>query len=196
MLKVMQVLLGIVLFAAPLLAQDQADAARMAAGCGANEIQYTVKTDKKQHPITHPEPGKALVYVFSDEEADNATLHIGGVVTRWGMDGTWLGANERKSYFYFSADPGEHRLCTSRQSRFKTFTKISAAHTFMAEAGKVYYFRTKTPYVSKERPHSAEDSVTLIELDPAEAQLLIANSAFSVSHPKPVDKSTAATDTQ
>ena len=85
MLKVMKVLLGVVLFAAPLLAQDQAEAARMAAGCGANEIQYTVKTDKKQHPTAQPEQGKALVYVFSDESIDNATLHIGGATTRWGL---------------------------------------------------------------------------------------------------------------
>ena len=196
MLKVMKVLLGVVLFAAPLLAQDQVEAARMAAGCGANETQYTVKTDKKQHPTAQPEPGKALVYVFSDESIDNATLHIGGVTTRWGVDGAWVGANDRKSYFYFSADPGEHRLCTSRQSRFKSLTKISAASTFTAEAGKVYYFRTMTPHIPQDKPHGAEDSVTLIELDPAEAQLLIANSAFSVSHPKPVNKTTADANTQ
>ena len=123
-----------------------------------------------------------MVYVFGDEEIDNIALHIGGVTTRWGLDGTWVGANYRKSYFFFYVDPGDHRICTSRQSGFKSQTKISAALSFTAEAGKAYYFRTKTPYHDA-RP--AENAVALVAEDPAAAQLLIANSAFSVSHPKP-----------
>jgi hypothetical protein len=164
-------------------AQDQADAARNAAGCGVNQAQFTVKTDNKLHPIAQSQEGRAVVYVFGDEEIDNITLHIGGVTTRWGLDGAWVGANYRKSYFYFYVDPGDHRLCTSRQSGFKSQTKISSAISFTAEAGKAYYFRTKTP--RHQEGHSAENEVVLEAVDPAAAQLLIANSAFSVSHPKP-----------
>jgi hypothetical protein len=38
------------LFAMPTFAQDQATAARTAAGCGADNIQYEVKADRTQHP--------------------------------------------------------------------------------------------------------------------------------------------------
>jgi Protein of unknown function (DUF2846) len=164
-------------------AQDQADAARNAAGCGIDQAQFTVKTDNKQHPIAQSQTGKAVVYVFGDEEIDNITLHIGGVTTRWGLDGSWVGANYRKSYFFFYVDPGDHRICTNRQSSLKSQTKISSAISFTAEAGKAYYFRTKTP--RHQEAHSAENEVVLEAVDPAAAQLLIANSAFSISHPKP-----------
>lgn len=194
MRKILKVLLGVVVFAAPLLAQDQAEAARMAAGCGANETQFTVKRDKKQHPTAQPDAGKALVYVFGDEDIDNVTLRVGSAITRWGVDGTWVGASDWKSYFYFAADPGDHRLCIRRQSSFKSITKISAALSFTAEAGKVYYFRAKTPHHSTQAPHSPEGIVELVAVDPAEAQLMIANSPFSVSHPKPAESSTADGD--
>ena len=45
---------------------------------------------------------------------------------------------------------------------------------FTAEAGKTYYFRTKTP----QQPNSSEQ-IRLVPVDPAEAQVLIAATAFS-----------------
>ncbi len=197
MRRMIQFMLGVAVFAAPLLAQDQAEAARTAAGCGSNETHFTVKTDKNQHPTAQPEAGKALVYVFGDEEIDNVTLHVGSAITRWGLDGAWAGANDRKSYFYFPVEPGEHRLCTRRQSSFKSINKVSAALTFTAEPGKVYYFRTKTPHISHVGGTvPKEDQVILVPLDPAEAQLLIANSAFSVSQPKAAEKDSARNESQ
>jgi len=49
------------LFASPALAQDSAANALAAAGCGANEVHFDVKTDKKEHPTAQPDAGKALV---------------------------------------------------------------------------------------------------------------------------------------
>jgi uncharacterized protein DUF2846 len=174
----------VVLFATLLLAQgvvaeDQEAAARVAAGCGPNEIQFDVKTDKKQHPMGEVNAGKALVYVFSDTVFDNVKLHVGGLTTRIGIDGAWVGANDLKSYFFFSVEPGDHRLCTSQQSKLKSRTRTSSAASLTAEAGQVYYYRTRTP----EHPVS-EETVELVEVDPAEAELLIASSAYSTSHPK------------
>jgi len=42
--------LVVLLFASPALAQDSAANPLAAAGCGANEIHFDVKTNKKQHP--------------------------------------------------------------------------------------------------------------------------------------------------
>jgi hypothetical protein len=77
---------------------------------------------------------------------DYAEVHVGTPPTRFGIDGTWIGANGYRSYFFFPGEPGDHRLCTTVQSRFERVVKGSAAATsFSAEAGKTYYFRTKTP---------------------------------------------------
>jgi hypothetical protein len=52
------------LFVSPAFAQDPTVDLQAAAGCGANEIRFNVKTDKKQHPTAQPEVGKALAYVI------------------------------------------------------------------------------------------------------------------------------------
>ena len=51
--------------ASPAFAQDSTVNPLAAAGCGANEIHFDVKTDKKQHPTAQPDAGKALVYVLA-----------------------------------------------------------------------------------------------------------------------------------
>jgi hypothetical protein len=165
--------LALMLFiAAPLMSQnDDAARARIAAGCGADEVHFDVKTDKKQHPTGTAEGGKALVYGFADTAADNAHAAIGGWVTRFGVDGSWVGATNLKSYFFFSVDPGEHRLCASMQSKSSAY---SAAMTFSATAGGVYYFSTKDP----NDPNTGH-RLRLVTVNPAEGSLLVASSAYS-----------------
>jgi Protein of unknown function (DUF2846) len=161
----------------PVVAQDQATA-RAAAGCGPANVEFDVKTDKKQHSEATPEAGKALVYVFEEEKQDPGFV-IGAVTTRIGLDGQWVGANHGKSYFFFSVDPGDHNLCASWQSSLSFRSKLASAASLAAEAGKVYYFRAKVD----ERTH--EQSALKMELvDPAEGKLLLADSALSEPHPK------------
>jgi hypothetical protein len=169
------------LFALPALSQDQAAVARTAAGCGPSEVQFDVKTDKKQHPVAQPEAGKALVYVIEAEKSDRGVFKIGAVTTRVGLDGAWVGANHGASYFYFAVEPGEHRLCTDWQSSFKSLSKLGSAVTFTAEAGKVYYFRAE---IDETKDHPLAVKLQLI--DQAEAQFLISSSSLSSSHPKEV----------
>jgi hypothetical protein len=53
--------------------------------------------------------------------------------------------------------------------------KASAAATsFSAEAGKTYYVRTKTPV-----GQNSNEGIKLVPVDPAEARVLIAATAFS-----------------
>jgi hypothetical protein len=163
------------LFASPAFGQDSTLNSLAAAGCGTNEIHFDVKTDKKQRPTAQPDAGKALVYVIGAAWSDYAEVHIGTPPTRFGIDGTWVGANGYRSYFFFPVEPGDHRLCTTVQSRFERVVKGSAAATsFTAEAGKTYYFRTKTP-----KGQDASGARILVPVDPAEAQVLIAATAFS-----------------
>src|SRR5450432_731516 len=168
--------LVVLLLASPVVAQDSAANALTAAGCGANEVHFDVKTDKKQHPTAKPDPGKALVYVIGDSDLDHVAVHIGVPPTRFGVDGTWAGANGFRSYFFFSVEPGDHHMCTNVQSKLAGQVKSStAAISFTAEAGKAYFFRTKTSLESNAR-------VKLVTMDPAEGEVLIAAAAFSTFH--------------
>jgi len=93
------------------------------------------------------------------------------------VDGTWVGANGYRSYFFFPVDPGDHRLCTNMETLGKKPAKNSTAATsFTAESGKTYYFRTKSSDSSME--------LQLVPLDPAEAQVMIASWALSSFHLK------------
>lgn len=174
--------LVLVLFTLPSLlwSQDQAATARAAAGCGPAEVQFDVKTDKKQHPMPQPESGKALVYVFEDE-IQNVSFTIGAVTTRVGVDGRWVGANHGASYFFFTVDPGEHRLCTAIQSSLKRFSKLGSALTFTAEAGKIYYFR-----VAVEERQYYPPAADMESIDPAQGHFLISSHALSSPRPREV----------
>ncbi len=172
-----KILLAFALLAAPAFAQDQA--AFAAAGCGSDKVKFDVKTDSHQHTVAQPQPGKALVYAFEDFPHTGA--EIGGVTTVFGLDGTWIGANHDNSYFFFSVDPGDHKLCASVQSSVPGTSKLKAAASLTAEEGKVYYFRTSVLHVTD--PNRPAE-VKLEPVDPAEGQLLIGTSSFSTSRPK------------
>ena len=162
-------------FVSPVLGQDSGATAVIASGCGPNEVHFQVKTDKKKHPTAEPDAGKAIVYVFEDSLFDHGAIHNATPPWRFGVDGQWAGANGFRSYLFFPVEPGDHRLCTEIQSRFEGAVNSSMASTsFTAEAGKTYYFRTKTP-----RGERLKAAVKIVPVDPAEAQLLFATRAFS-----------------
>jgi hypothetical protein len=58
-------------------AQCQASAARAAAGCGPNEIQFDVKTDKTQRPQAPPDAARAVIHIFSKRISFDQTYRIG-----------------------------------------------------------------------------------------------------------------------
>ena len=159
--------------ASPAFAQEKSPPVFGNGGCGPYEGQYDVTTDKKNHPSAQPESGKALVYVIEDIER--------GPTMRVGLDGSWVGANKGKSYFFFSVEPGDHQLCTKWQSGVfkKTAERIGSATAVKAEAGKVYYFRIQV-YERSER----DSTVKLEPVEPAEGQFLVSSSWHSTSHPK------------
>src|ERR1017187_2709787 len=158
------------------------------AACGPDQTKFKVKREAHSHPAGAPRPGKALVYVFGDSELDNTAISIGALNTRVGVDGQWVGAYGSKSYIYFSVAPGEHRLCTSQQSSFKSRRDNNAsAITFTAEQGKVYYFRTQpspTSLAESTTTGVPNGRVELAALDPVHKQLMIPKWAYSTSQPK------------
>ncbi len=99
-------------------------------------------------------------------------------MTKVGVDGNWVGANQGNSYFSFAVDPGEHHLCVNWQSRLEWRSRAFALANFTAEADKVYYFRTR---LFSTRSDYVFD-LDLVNSD--QGKLLVASSAFSVSHVK------------
>ena len=95
-----------------------------------------------------------------------------------GLDGTWVGANQHNSYFSVSVEPGEHHMCANPQTRFQAGRLIALAH-FTAEAGKVYYFRTRF------LGNNNQIQFDFDPIDSDQAQYLIASYPLSVSQPKP-----------
>jgi hypothetical protein len=166
-------LTAMVLSALPAFAQDQAAAARTAAGCGPSQTQFDVKLDDSLHLLAQPEDGKAIVYVFEDD--------FTGPTMRIGIDGSWVGATNAKSFIYFTLSPGQHSVCTEWQSNVfkKTSERVGGAKSLTVEAGKVYYLR-----MTFEEVRQASGRIRLELTDNAEGQFLLSSSALCNSHAK------------
>jgi hypothetical protein len=147
-----------------------------AAACGPSAVQYQAKHESSERAVATPEAGKALVYVIQDVSAFGC---LGGcITTRVGLDGKWVGANRHNSYFSFSVEPGEHHLCVNRQSHFQMLSQMIALAHFTAEAGKTYYFRTRTT------SSQYQTYLDFTPIDSDQGKLYVAVDPLSVSHPK------------
>jgi hypothetical protein len=155
-----------------------------APGCGPVNVKFDVKTESGQRAVPSPEPGKALLFLLQDDAKFGSTPRP---TTRFGIDGTWVGATHANSYFYVFVDPGERHLCANWQSWIGPVpTRSTAATHFIAEAGKTYFFRAEDIAMT-ERPGGplvAEPEVVLELVDSDEGQVLTRSFAFSSSHPK------------
>jgi hypothetical protein len=175
--KITRIVVVLGFFAIPAFAQEPSASVPSSGGCGANDAQFDVATNKKEHRVAQPDSGKALVYVIEDIER--------GPTMRVGVDGVWVGANKGKSYFFFPVDPGEHQLCTKWQSGVfkKTAERMGSATTLTVEVGKVYYLRIQ----AYQRSHHGAYEDWTVKLEPvetAEGQFLVSSSWFSTSRPK------------
>jgi hypothetical protein len=155
----------------------QQESGALAAACGPKNTSFNVKRDESQHTLAQPDSGKAVVYFVQDIGEVNC---LGGcITTKIGLDGAWVGANQHNSYFFVSVEPGEHHVCANPQSNLGRLSRMVALAHFTAEAGKVYYFRTRG---------SMGGTQTLFDLDPIDsdqAKYLITSNPLSVAHPKP-----------
>ena len=196
----MKAKLMLVMLVVTLSTAIQASASTWPDACGKDSVQFKVKTVKKQDPPTAPEAGKALLVFFESVSGEFAA----GPTARFGVDGSWVGADKGTAYFAVSVTPGEHRLCAVRQSGAKSDKVNVGEMTLHAEAGNVYYYDfkiTRTPIGSpKERgggglpgtPHdmtAAEpetvDSVAFTAVDETEGRHRMNVSLLSTFTAKP-----------
>lgn len=102
------------------------------------------------------------------------------------MDGSWVGANDGNSYFFFSVTPGEHHLCVDQQTKSASDIRTVSLNFFTAEAGKTYYFRARVKpnydleLTGKENYPPVSWILDLDPINSDEGQYLVAASASSV----------------
>jgi hypothetical protein len=145
----------------------------VAAACGANDMMFNVRLSGLRHNLVQPENGKALLYFIQDIGLRSNPYDV----TKVGLDGAWLGANQGNSYLFVSVSPGQHHLCIQAQAHYAPGKVIELAH-FTAEAGNIYYFRIRN-YLWQSA------SIQLEQLDSDEARFLIASDPQSIATPKP-----------
>lgn len=168
----------LVLLPASLIAQDKPPATAAAPGCGVDNLKFDVKTDRSQHPMVKPDTGKAIVYFLQD---DTDYLSRPRPTTRFGLDGSWIGATQSNAYLYVSVDPGEHHICAAWQTLVHIYAgQTSAAAHFTADAGGIYFFTVRNYFLENHGPAR----MTLSPLDSDEGQLLMSKFGFSTSHPR------------
>jgi len=162
-------------FATHTFAQTFPTAQAVSPSCGDKKVKWDVTTDRSKHPFATPESGKALVYFLQDDTNYQGTLRP---TTRFGPNGSWVGATQANAYFYVSVDPGEQHLCASWQS-WAPVGHTAAADHFLAEADKSYFFVVRDLYINADHG-PANMKLELINND--EGQLLISKFGFSTSH--------------
>jgi hypothetical protein len=114
-----------------LLAAMQARAISLPAACGDDKVRFNVTTQRNQPMPTAPEAGKAQIVFMEDEnQMIGPFMHA---TVRFGMDGTWVGANNGSSYFVLTVDPGVHHLCAGWQSSIGRVRKNVHAASLKAE---------------------------------------------------------------
>jgi hypothetical protein len=150
-----------------------------APGCGPGNVEFDVNTDHGQRDIPAPDAKTATIVFLQDDAGFGARPRP---TTRFGIDGTWVGATHANSYFYVSIDPGEHHLCANWQSHgiMGIPMRPTAAAHFIAQAGKTYYFRARD-IASRGGP---EAEVRLEPVDSDEGLMLVRTFDFSSSHAK------------
>ncbi len=97
--------------------------------CGTEKVNYSAKTDKKNHPTPDAPADKAMIYVL------RPTIIGLKINSKLAVDGNWMGVNRGKTYFFFPLEPGEHYFCS--ESENQDYLALTV------EAGKTYFLQQK-----------------------------------------------------
>jgi hypothetical protein len=152
--------------------------------CGNDKVSFEIQLQKNPPAPVAPEAGKAQVFFIEKSEKPPAIGCLTcGNVTRFGVDGAWVGATKDNSYFNISLDPGVHHLCA-------VLGKEVDAEPLTVEAGKIYYFQAEYKAVGKQygtagHPnYQVDKNVQFSLLNEDDGKYRIKISALSIANPK------------
>jgi len=146
------------------------------AACGPQNVTFKAIEADTPLDAAVPKDGKAIVYFIQDDGQRGDDQHY---TVKMGLDGTWVGAYRDNAVFAIYVDPGEHHVCANVQSKFSLVGQLYSFAHFTAEAGKVYYIRSRFLGVIG---HTST-SINLDQPDSDEAKYLIATYPASISKP-------------
>jgi hypothetical protein len=155
--------------------------------CGDDKVKFDVATQEGQPAPPAPPASKAQIILIQTE--NQMVSPFSDATIRFGMDGSWVGANNGNSYFALTVDPGVHHLCASWQSVLGTLKKNVGLTLFTAEPGSIYYFAAQVTVTSR-------DNVTfaLSQLNEDEGKYRLKLSKLSTSNPKDARRRGSAAD--
>ena len=143
-------------------------------GCGDDSIEFDAKQENVNPAFVGPGEGKALIVFVESMPGEYRDANNNPLWTGW----AWAGATKGDSYFSVEIAPGEHNLCASMQSAPSNRKKeFSHAASFTAEAGKVYFFRSRFSIIPT-------PSLDFSPLSEAEGKYRLKAWKFATSKPK------------
>jgi hypothetical protein len=152
--------------------------------CGNDKVSFEIQLQKNPPAPAVPEAGKAQVFFVEKSEKPPAIGCLTcGNVTRFGVDGAWVGATKDNSYFSISLDPGTHHLCA-------VLGKEVDAEPLSVEADKTYYFQVEykaegTQYGTADHPnYQVKKHVQFSMLNEDDGKYRVKVSALSTANPK------------
>ena len=159
----------------------QARATVLPDACGDDKIKFDVSAKSGQPAPAPPPAGKAQIVFIENENQMVGTMMYATV--RFGLDGTWAGANYNNSYFAVPVDPGVHHLCASWQSSLRMIKKYIDVASFTAEPGKVYYFAANVKVIPT-GDNNANYDFSITQLNDDEGQYRVKAWKLATSKPK------------
>ncbi len=125
-------ILSAFLLSAFLACAGQAAANTLPDSCGDDKVKFDVTTQEGQPLPPAPEAKAQIIFIQTENQM---VTPLGDATIRFGMDGSWVGANNGNSYFALTVDPGVHHLCASWQSVLGRLKKNVDLTLFTAEPG-------------------------------------------------------------
>jgi hypothetical protein len=156
--------------------------------CGNEKVSFDIQLQKNNPAPATPEASKGqVIFIEKSEKPPAIGCLTAGVscndVTRFGVDGAWVGATKGNSYFTISLEPGVHHLCA-------VVGKEVHAEPLAVEAGHAYYFQVEYKAegrqygTAKEPNYQVEKNVGFSMLNGDEGKYRVKASALSVATPK------------
>ena len=102
--------------------------------CGDPNTKFDVTTQKSATVLPAPDAGKSLI-VFLEPNEEPC---LGCYTQRFAMDGKWVGATKKHSYFTLQVEPGQHHFCSTGVMR-----NTIAIRSFEVKAGGTYFLQAR-----------------------------------------------------
>ena len=161
-------------FAACGVLRAQTTNAVLATSCGPlNEIFQVRKAADPKAPIMTDR--QAVIYFVQTQP--RTCINDCSATVRVGLDGSWAGATRGNSFLSLAIPAGDHHVCSNWQKRIGKVEVKTQLTDFVAEPGKVYYFRTRVVNPTTE----TLPEFTLERINADEGKLLVASYAMSES---------------